>query len=236
MGTMMRRLLEICVDNLEAAKAAALGGADRIEVCSMLEEGGLTPSVELLRSIKAEVAIPAFVMIRPRGGDFVYSRAELLQMSRSVEELHDAGADGFVFGILNRERLIDQGMNFALQRRCEGRPVTFHRAIDRVHAIVPAANLLSDIGFDRILTSGGAVSAMEGAENLRRMIEFTDGEIIIMPGGGIRPENLEEVLRLTGAVEFHSSARPAQDSLLSPWRVDVEQVRAMRKILDSHPA
>lgn len=175
-------------------------------------------------------------MIRPRGGDFVYSREELYTMKQSVEEMLDAGADGFVFGILDRDRGIARDHNFTLQRRCGGKPVTFHRAIDRVHAIVPAANLLSDIGFDRILTSGGAVSATEGAETLHRMIEFTEGEIIIMPGGGVRPDNLEALLNSTDAVEFHSSARPAGDSLLSPWRVDGEQVRAMRAILDRFPA
>lgn len=232
----MKRLLEICVDNVEAAITAADSGADRLEVCNLLEEGGLTPSVTLLREIKRTVSIPAFVMIRPRGGDFVYSREELYTMKQSVEEMLDAGADGFVFGILDRDRGIARDHNFTLQRRCGGKPVTFHRAIDRVHAIVPAANLLSDIGFDRILTSGGAVSATEGAETLHRMIEFTEGEIIIMPGGGVRPDNLEALLNSTDAVEFHSSARPAGDSLLSPWRVDGEQVRAMRAILDRFPA
>lgn len=199
-----RYLLEISVETLEAALAAQRGGADRIELCGNMNIGGVTPGVELIRTVGKQLRIPIFVMIRPRGGDFVYSKNEFAEMKRSIGEAKQAGMDGVVLGILTKDRSVDIERTRELVAMARPLPVTFHRAFDDCANLRGALEDVMQTGARRILTSGGAKTALEGAAMLAELVAAAGKHITIVPGAGIRASNIAMVVKETGAREFHS--------------------------------
>ena len=205
-------LLEISAESAEASEAAERGGADRIELCADLRVGGLTPSRALLRGVREKVHLPIFSMIRPRAGDFVYSQSEWEQMKRSIAEAKECGMDGVVLGLLTKDCHIDIERSQELVDLAKPLPVSFHRAFDECMAAVSRSReglrqALEDViqtGAARILTSGGAKTALEGAATLRNLVQLAGERIIILPGAGISAENIAEVVRQTAGCEFHS--------------------------------
>lgn len=213
-------LIEAAVDSLDDALAAIDGGADRLELCSSLDEGGLTPSEALIEEVVARVAVPVFIMIRPRGGSFTYSTSELEQMRREIDRGIELDVDGFVFGILNSSGRIDTIRTQSLMDVAGDRPVTFHRAFDRVSDQLDALETLIDLGVARVLTSGGAATAIEGIGALRDLVEAAEERIGILPGGGVRFQNAEEIVEETGVIELHARCE-----------MQPERIRAIRAAL-----
>ncbi len=203
-------VLEVCLDSLDSALAAQEGGADRIELCSSLAEGGLTPSLGFLETVRQHLSIPIQVMIRPRGGDFCYSELELEVMQRDIEYAKKAGADGVVFGLLNPDGTIAVEATRNLLVLAHPLSVTFHRAFDLTRDPLEALQVLMDLGVNRVLTSGQAASAFEGLELISRLLETAQGQIVIMPGGGVE-KYLKAILK-TGLQEIHLSGRTKQES------------------------
>ena len=197
-------LLEICVENLDAAVAAERGGADRIELCENLAVGGLTPSTELMSSVRRAVNIPIFAMIRPRGGDFVYSALEFEQMVRDLASAKACDVDGVVFGLLQTNCCVDLPRTKELVELAGPLPVTFHRAFDEAPDLRAALGDVIASGAARILTSGGKSSAERGTAAISELVKWAGEEIGILAGGGINAENLRRVVQDTGAREFHS--------------------------------
>jgi copper homeostasis protein len=197
-------LLEISVESLEASLAAQLGGADRVELCGNLSIGGVTPTIDLMRTVREQLHIPIFVMIRPRGGDFVYSEAEIAEMQRSIADAKQAGMDGVVLGVLTKDRRVDVACTRGLVGFANPLPVTFHRAFDDCVDLREALEEVIQTGARRILTSGGAGSALEGTALLAELIVAAGNRIIIVPGAGISASNVVRVVKETGASEFHS--------------------------------
>lgn len=195
--------LEIACFNYESALVASQFGADRIELCAGYEVGGTTPDIELLQRLKSEIEIPIYVMIRPRGGDFVYSETEFERMKSDVMQF-EALADGFVFGILTPENNVDVIRNSELVKLA-GKPCTFHRAFDYVSDSKSALNDIISIDFKTILTSAGTGNAIDNFEKLQNLVKSANGKIAIMPGGGVRSSNIEK-LKESGAQWFHSAA------------------------------
>jgi copper homeostasis protein len=199
-------LLEISLETAENAAAAERGGADRIELCSATAVGGLTPSESLMEATRARVKIPIFVMIRPRPGDFVYSPEEFEVMRASLGPAKRLGMDGAVLGILTEGQRVDVARTRELVEVSKGlgMGVTFHRAIDESSDLLEALERIIETGAERILTSGGKATALEGAEVLAKLVAKAKGRIAILPGAGINAENVQAVARKTGAGEFHS--------------------------------
>lgn len=209
--------LEVCVDSIASAIAAAEGGAARIELCSALSEGGLTPTVGVLKALKdLPLTIPIYCMLRPRRGhDFVYSDLEMTAILHDMELLLAEGADGFVFGSLTDNREINVEQCQQVIEKARGLPVTFHRAFDvtdpsKMHDNVET---IIGIGFKRILSSGFRQTAQGGLDFLSQLIAKHHKDITIMPGAGINVSNLEEILTATKCSEFHASAKAAADSV-----------------------
>jgi len=199
-----RYLLEISVETLEAALAAQRGGADRVELCGNLDIGGVTPNVELMRAVRAQLRIPIFGMIRPRGGEFVYSEAEFVEMKRSIADAKQAGMDGVVAGVLTSDGSVDMERTRELVALARPLPLTFHRAFDDCRNLRGALEEVIQTGANRILTSGGAKGAPEGAGVLAELVAAAGNRITIVPGAGISASNIARVVRETGAREFHS--------------------------------
>lgn len=212
-----KKLLEICVDSVESAVTAASGGADRIELCSDLIEGGITPSSGLLAIVRARVQIGIYVMIRPRGGDFVYSGDELEVMAADIREARRLGADGVVLGALTIDGAVDVESTRRLVEVAAPLPVTFHRAIDVSRDMAQACEAVIESGAHRILTSGGRTTAMQGAERIAQLVRIAGERVSIMAGSGVRASNADELGRLTGAREFHASLRRPVDGPVT-WR------------------
>ena len=172
----MADILEICVDSLASARAAIAGGADRLELCSALAVGGLTPYVELLRQIRAESPIPVRCLIRPRGGDFLYTKEEILMMASQIESLRSAGADGFVIGCLTPEGELDADAMRPLMEAAKGAGLTLHRCIDVSRDPVKTYQDAGKLGIDTVLTSGGAGNCSAGKETIGKMLALRDSE------------------------------------------------------------
>jgi copper homeostasis protein len=204
-----KRLLEISVETLEAALAAERGGTDRIELCEDLSLGGVTPSAELVSTVRAQVRVPIFVMIRPRAGDFVYSDAEFAEMKRSITSAKQSGVEGMVLGILRKDRQVDLLRTRELVELANPLAVTFHRAFDEASDLRQALEEVIQSGAHRILTSGGAKSAPEGAAVLAELVAAAGDRMVIVPGAGINAGNVLQVAQQTGAREFHSGLSTA---------------------------
>ena len=207
--------IEVCVDSVESSVNAVKGGASRLELCAGLCEGGTTPSMGLLRVVKQEVDVPVFVMIRPRGGDFAYSELEFEVMKTDLRLFQECGhADGFVFGILTPDGEVDRTRCSELIEMARPLPVTFHRAFDVTRDPFRALETVIDLKMERILTSGQESTALEGLPLIKKMVESAHGRIIVVPGGGITERNLERILRGSGCLEFHCSARASTNSVM----------------------
>jgi copper homeostasis protein len=197
-------LVEIAVESYEGVMAAAAGSADRIELCADLDAGGLTPSEELTRRVLSDVATPVFPMIRPRAGDFTYSAAEIGAMCRMIEMMRALGAHGLVAGALTHTNQIDLHATRDLVDAAAGLPFTFHRAFDRIANQQAALEQLIDLGVTRVLTSGGAATALAGAERLRALVRQANGRIAILAGAGIRESNVRDIVEASGVSEVHT--------------------------------
>lgn len=198
--------IEIACFNPESAIIAFKNGADRIELCDGLSEGGTTPNFEIAKQLREKIDIPIFVMIRPRGGDFTYSDAEFEQMKSELIQLKSLNVDGFVFGILDENDEVNIEQNKELVELAKPYECTFHRAFDRAKDLENSLEKVIECGFKTILTSGQKPNVSEGKENLKKLVELSNGRIEILVGGGLRSTNIEEIRGLTKAEYFHSSA------------------------------
>ncbi|XP_072413301.1 copper homeostasis protein cutC homolog [Chiloscyllium punctatum] len=209
-----RVLMEVCADSVESAINAERGGACRIELCSSLMEGGITPSIGLLQLVKQYVRIPVFAMIRPRGGDFLYSDSEIEVMKADIKMVKANGADGTVFGVLTEDGRVNTEVCMDLIAESRPLSVTFHRAFDMVRDPMISLECLISLGFERVLTSGCDSTALEGLPTIKRLVEQAKQRIIVVPGGGITERNVQRILEGSGVQEFHCSARSSRDSLM----------------------
>ena len=200
----MNVLVEGCVDSLESAVAAERGGAARLELCAQLDVGGTTPSAELIAAVKKAVRVPVFVMIRPRGGSFVFTAAECDQMRKSIDAALNLGADGLVIGVLNEMGDVNRPFTRELVERAAFHPVTFHRAFDEARSQATALEALVEAGVDRVLTGGGTGNAVEGVDLLRDLVYEALGRITIMAGGKVRGDNARSIVDQTGVSELHA--------------------------------
>ena len=198
--------IEIACFNLESALLAQKAGADRVELCANISVGGTTPSIEIIQQARKNLTIDLYVMIRPRGGNFVYSEAELEQMKLEIETIKQLGVDGFVFGILNEDKTINIEQNKALVELASPFPCTFHRAFDAVSNYELALEDVISCGFSTVLTSGTFSDVMEGKEVLKKLVIQSKNRIEIMPGGGLRSTNISELNQTVNANWYHSSA------------------------------
>lgn len=240
---MSRILLEVCVDDPDGLEAAVAGGADRIELCSALGAGGLTPSPGLMAAA-ASPPVPVYAMIRPRAGDFIYDRADLEVMRHDIDAARHAGLAGVVLGASLADGRLDARMLTKLAGHASGLGLTLHRAFDLVPDFAEAVEIAADLGFERILTSGGARTAPEAADTLERLIELAAGRLSIMPGSGITIDTVGAIVPRLAVAEVHSScsvSEPAKDRRLVEMgfaaserrRTDAATIRAMRARLDA---
>jgi copper homeostasis protein len=199
--------LEICSFNLASAIVAQGAGADRIELCASPAEGGVTPSPGVIRSAREYLRISLYPIIRPRGGDFLYSDEEFRVMLRDIEYCKQVGCNGVVIGMLNVDGTIDQGRCARLVEAAYPLGVTFHRAFDWSANPFEAMETIIQLGCERILTSGQRPTAEEGVELIDQLVRQADDRIVIMPGSGVRSGNIVSLAEKTGASEFHTSAR-----------------------------
>ncbi|MBR5899676.1 MAG: copper homeostasis protein CutC [Muribaculaceae bacterium] len=208
----MKRLLEVCAGSVESVMAARDGGAARVELCAALEIGGITPSVGLMEQARRVDGVAMHVLIRPRGGDFLYDEHEVACMVRDIEQARAIGADGVVIGALTADGDIDMNVCRRLVAAAQGMNITFHRAFDRCRNPLKALEDIIGLGCNRLLTSGQAVTAFAGRELIARLVEAARNRIIIMPGCGVNAANAAQILDETHATEIHASARSARDS------------------------
>lgn len=207
-------ILEICTGSIESVLAAKVGGAQRVELCSALSEGGVTPSIGLMREARKVEDIKLNVLIRPRGGDFLYTEEEVRIMESDIRAAHEIGADGVVIGALTKDGRVDMTICRRLVSAADDMSVTFHRAFDMVRDSRQALEDVIALGCDRILTSGLMPTAEAGVDNLRELVEAAKGRIIIMPGSGVSPENAAYIINKVGTTEIHASARSQRPSLM----------------------
>ena len=249
--------LEVCVDSTASALAAKRGGADRLELCTDLVIGGTTPSLALLRQVKAETGLPVRALLRPRFGDFCYDHYELAQMEQSAAELVEAGADGIVTGVLTPDGVLDVDALrpiYAAVRRAAaaaGRPVacTLHRAFDVCKDPFAALESAIRLGCKTILTSGQKNTAVEGAQLLQELVKAADGDVDILVGSGVKASVIEQLAPQTGATSFHMSGKITLDSPMTYrkedvsmglpmmseytiWQTSAEEIAKARKVLD----
>lgn len=238
----MKYTLETIAFNIQSCILAQTAGADRIELCDNPGEGGTTPSYGFTKAARQVLKIDLFPIIRPRGGDFLYNDAEFEIMKTDVQVCKNLGCDGVVFGLLNNDATIDKIRCKILVQLAYPMSATFHRAFDRVTDPSQALEDIIECGFERILTSGFHPTVIEGLDNLKKLIQVADDRIIIMPGSGVRSSNIGELARVTNAVEFHSSARKLENSLMTLFNenmkenlqsvsIDEEEIKSMIEIL-----
>ncbi|NCD05057.1 MAG: copper homeostasis protein CutC [Spirochaetia bacterium] len=200
---MINPKIEICLENIESIIAAQEGGADRVEFCSDLFEGGLTPTLGMFRTARKYCSIDMNVMIRPRGGDFCYSDIEFETMLENTKIFKEEGANAIVFGILNPDGTIDKERSQQLIEVARPLEVTFHRAIDMSPSAIDSLQTLIDLKVDRVLTSGLEATVMEGLVTLKQMISYAKDDIIVMPGCGISERNFQFIKKELQAKEYH---------------------------------
>lgn len=236
-------LLEVCVDDVEGLHAAIAGGADRIELCSALAVGGLTPSVGLM-SLAGRCSVPTYAMIRPRAGDFVYCEDELAVMEDDIRFAATCGISGVVFGANHADGRLDEEVLKRLSDLVGSMPRTLHRAFDLVPDLPQAVDIAVNCGFERILTSGRAPSVMEGLSDLRATLDIAGDRISIMPGAGVNLRTIDALLDGLPIKEVHSSCSSSvavEKPDITAFgfsgrqikRTDVEIVRAMKARLAS---
>ena len=199
--------VEVCVDSVASAVAAERGGAARIELCSSLIEGGVTPSAGLIASTRAAISIPLHLMIRPRGGDFFYDAHEFDAMRRDIALAQRLGANGIVFGILNVDGSVDEPRSRELADLSRPLAVTFHRAFDMAADLFRALENLCTIGINRVLTSGGEQTALLGRQTIAKLVKQAQERISIMAGSGIKADNALPLVQETGVREIHVGLR-----------------------------
>ncbi|MFC4261393.1 copper homeostasis protein CutC [Ferruginibacter yonginensis] len=240
-------MLETIAFNIESCTIAQAAGADRIELCANPGEGGTTPSAGFIKQARRLLSIDLFPIIRPRGGDFLYTADELAVMKSDILLCKNAGCDGVVLGVLQADGHINQSICSALVALAYPMSVTFHRAFDRVADPSTALEAIIDCGFERILTSGGRPTAMEGIDALTWLVTQANNRIIIMPGSGVRANNIAQIKTITGATEFHSSARKMfvsnmqyQNTLMNEQLlttgIDAHEITQMQQLLKNDTA
>ena len=241
----MPHKLEIIGFNIESCMAAQDAGADRIELCASPGEGGTTPSYAFIKEARKKLNIDLYVMIRPRGGDFLYTNEEFEIMKNDVMACKQLGCDGIVTGILMEDGKVDKKRCKELLEYAYPLETTFHRAFDRVADPYEAMEDIIDLGFERILTSGLVPKAIDGKETLSALIKKSAERIIIMPGSGVNASNIISIAKSTGAKEFHSSASYYTESnmkyhnslmneSLQHIAVNKEEVKAMVELLKKY--
>ena len=239
----MRYELEVIAFDLASCIIAAENGATRIELCANPLEGGTTPSFGMIKEAREISTIQLFPIIRPRGGDFFYSTHEFNSMLHDIQQCRDLGCDGVVIGMLKKDGSIDIEKNKELVSAAKGMEVTFHRAFDRVKEPFVALEQIISIGCKRILTSGLKPTVMEGIELLKELVNTAGDRIRIMPGSGVRSNNISHLAQYTNANSFHSSARRNNDSamdFLNPEMIeslthatlDAHELRSLKNQLD----
>jgi copper homeostasis protein len=232
-------LLEVAVFNIQSAIAAANAGADRIELCENPADGGTTPSYGYLKTAREKISIPIFPIIRARGGDFFYNDEEFVVMKKDVLLCKDLGFEGIVIGFLNKDATVDKERTKRLVELAYPMEVTFHRAFDRTKDALQSLEDIIGCGCQRILTSGQVPNAFDRRGLIKKLIEQADDRIIIMPGSGVRSNNIKELADYTGATELHSSARKNIDSemeyvnekmqeMLMNVSVDEDEIKKMK--------
>lgn len=249
----MANLLEVCVDSLASARAAIKGGADRLELCSALAVGGLTPYTELLKQIRGESSIPIRCLMRPRAGDFLYGEEEIQLMAAQIKNLRDAGADGFVIGCLTAEGELDAAAMKPLLEAAQGCGITLHRCIDVSQDPCNTYLAAKAMGIDTVLTSGAASSCLEGLETIRQLLQLRDnsGGPEVLIGAGVNAATITSIRKACPqALAFHMSGKSDIESSmlfrrenvpmgipgLDEWHIqqtDEKKVHAARLALDS---
>ncbi len=239
----MKYELEVIAFDLTSCIIAAENGVTRIELCANPQEGGTTPSFGMIKEARKISAIQLFPIIRPRGGDFYYSTHEFNSMLNDIQQCRDLGCDGVVIGMLKKDGSIDIEKNRELVDAAKGMDVTFHRAFDRANDPFVALEQIISIGCKRILTSGLKPNVNEGMDTLKELIIKAGNRITIMPGSGVRSNNIIQLAEYTHAKSFHSSARKNMDSTmefqnpnmresLTHASIDSDEVRALKNQLD----
>jgi copper homeostasis protein len=216
--------LEIACFNYSSVIVAKDGGADRVELCTDKASGGVSPSLPMLIDARRAFTKPLFAMVRPRGGDFVYNEREFEQMKAEIIMFRPS-VNGFVFGILDANNQVDQARNSELVDLAKPLSCTFHRAFDKAASLEKALEDVIKCGFKTILTSGGAVDAVTGAEATSKLIQRAQGRIIVMPGGGVRSSNIQTLKEKTRAEWYHSSAILDDDEY-----ADVAEVQNLKEV------
>lgn len=249
----MKNVLEVCVDSLASAKAAAAGGADRLELCSALAVGGLSPYVELLEQIREVCGLPVRCLMRPRAGDFLYEPEEIELLCAQICRLREAGADGFVLGALTPDGDLAEDAVARMMEACGGRPVTLHRCIDVSRDLEATYRAAARLGVDTVLTSGGAAACVDGADMLERLLALRDAEQgpEVLIGAGVNAAVIRRMRgRLPGARAFHMSGKVLRESGmhfrrenvpmglpgLDEWHIqqtDADAVRAAKAALEA---
>ena len=220
--------IEIACFNLESALIAQKAGADRVELCADMLVGGTTPIIETIQQARKHLTIDLYVMIRPRGGNFVCSEAEFEQMKLEIETIKKLGVNGFVFGILNKDKTINIEQNKVLVELANPFPCTFHRAFDAISDYEKAVEDVISCGFSTILTSGTFPNVMEGKEVLKQLVKQANNRIEIMPGGGLRSTNISELDEMVNTNWCHSSAITDGSEISS-----LEEIVQLKKKLQS---
>ena len=238
-------ILEICANSIQSGIAAAQGGANRIELCTNLHEGGTTPSFGQIKWCVNSLNLEVWPLIRPRGGDFVYSDEEFEEMLLDIENCKQIGCHGVVTGILRLDATVDEQRCKQLIAAAHPMPVTFHKAFDRCEQQSEALEIIIDLGFVRILTSGGMANAHLGAKAIASLINQAQNRIEIMPGAGVNVDNILEIAQITGAYSFHTSAKSAMTLSSNPLGAELEfsntsteqtslaKVKALREVLNN---
>ena len=239
----MKYLIEVATSDFLTTKSAVEGGADRIELCANLAEGGTTPSYAHIKKCREAFSIPLFPIIRPRGGDFLYGDSEFEIITKDVLLCKQLNCDGVVVGFLTKDGTVDQKKTELIVKLAYPMEVTFHRAFDRCKDPFAALESIIEAGCQRILTSGQQQKAIDGIELIKQLIVAADNRIVLMPGSGITPDNIRMISEATGAVEFHGALRNSKASEMDfvhpvfsaydytvPW-INEMDLRSIRKAL-----
>ncbi|HQR93327.1 MAG TPA: copper homeostasis protein CutC [Sediminibacterium sp.] len=238
----MSRILEIAVFNIDSAIAAAQAGADRLELCENPQDGGTTPSYGFMKTVRELVSIPVFPIIRPHGGDFLYSEAAFRVMQKDIALAKELGFEGVVLGLLKSDGTIDSERTALLVEQAYPMEVTFHRAFDRAKDPLEALETIVKTGCSRILTSGQQPNAFDAKDLIQQLVHLASDRIIIMPGSGVRASNIQALANFTGTQELHSSARKlvpssmefqvgSMQESLQNCLVDSDEIQLMKQYL-----